>query len=232
MVYQIPIYTCKSHYSGNGSVALHSISAAGSIMHQSIHWLAEALQLLTIEWKLQVERHDDDCWFLFPIPNTSECLEILREENEQYEGFREVPTCTVIFHLCGSKLYRIKKESWISLDNNKQLHSVLSPDRWTVFLCFLNGSSDDPIVSERLQQHCVLDVAEDPADVFSVCSTGEVGVEHLPLLPLVKIDGLLLVQLTDVILCILGVLLFTWRRGQRDSAKAKDEFLAGWKYVG
>ncbi len=45
-------------------------------------------------------------------------------------------------------------------------------------------------------------------------------IEGLPLLPLVAVDGLLLVQLADVVLGILGVLPLTCHRG--------DE---GWKWT-
>lgn len=77
-------------------------------------------------------------------------------------------------------------------------------------------SSDDPVVPERLQQHRVLDVAEDPADVVRVRGAGEVRVQGLPLLGLVATDGLLLVQLTDVVPGVLGVSLFTCHGGEKD----------------
>lgn len=76
----------------------------------------------------------------------------------------------------------------------------------------MNGSLDDPIVSEGLKQHGVLDIAEDPADVVSVCGAGEVWVESLPLPTLVAGDSLLLVHLRYVVLGVLGVSLFTCLR--------------------
>lgn len=84
----------------------------------------------------------------------------------------------------------------------------------TLFFCFSprSKSSDDPIVPERLEQHSVLDVAEDPADAVGVCGAGKVRVESLPLLPVVAVDGLLLVQLADVVLGVLGVLPLTCHR--------------------
>lgn len=73
----------------------------------------------------------------------------------------------------------------------------------------MSKSSDNPVVPERLEQHRVLDVAEYPADVVGVCGAGKVRVEGLSLLPLVAVDGLLLVQLADVDLGIIGVLALT-----------------------
>lgn len=70
-------------------------------------------------------------------------------------------------------------------------------------------SSDNSVVPERLQQYRVLDIAEDPADVVGVCGAGEVWVQGLPFVPPVAVDGLLLVQLKDVFLGILGVLPLT-----------------------
>lgn len=67
-------------------------------------------------------------------------------------------------------------------------------------------SSDDPIVPQRLEQHGVLHVAEDPADVVGVRGTGEVGVQSLPRLPAVVGDGLLLVQLADELHSVFGVM--------------------------
>lgn len=66
-------------------------------------------------------------------------------------------------------------------------------------------SSDDPVVSERFEQHRVLDVAEHSADVVGVGGAGEVRVQRLPLVPVVPVDGLLLVQLADVVLSIIRV---------------------------
>lgn len=84
-------------------------------------------------------------------------------------------------------------------------------------------SSDDPVVPERLEQHRVLDVAEDPADVVRVRGAGEVGVQGLPLLRLVATDGLLLVQLTDVIPGVLGVSLFTCHGGEEDRKRTREK---------
>lgn len=94
-----------------------------------------------------------------------------------------------------------------------------SPEtRTTVFILFftpcLSGSSDDPIVPERLEQHCVLDIAENPADAVGVCGAGEVWVECLSLLPVVAIDGLLLVQLADVVLGIFRVVSLSCEVGE------------------
>jgi len=66
--------------------------------------------------------------------------------------------------------------------------------------------SDDSVVPERLEQHRVLDVAEDPADVVGVGGAGEVRIQSLPLVPVVAVDGLLLVHLADVVHGVLGVL--------------------------
>lgn len=82
--------------------------------------------------------------------------------------------------------------------------------------CFppLSESSDDPIVPERLEQHCVLDVTEDRADVVGVCGTGEVWVEGLPFVSVVMVDGLLLVQLGDVFLGVFRISLLTCEAGE------------------
>lgn len=51
-------------------------------------------------------------------------------------------------------------------------------------------------------------------------------VKSLPLLPLVVVDGLLLVQLADEVLGVLGVLSLTWRLGMDvENKKGKDAFL-------
>lgn len=81
----------------------------------------------------------------------------------------------------------------------------------------LSESSDDSIVPERLEQHRVLDIAEDPADVVGVCGAGEVWVESLSLLPLVVVDGLLLVQLADVVFGVLGVSFLPCQRGEKET---------------
>lgn len=76
----------------------------------------------------------------------------------------------------------------------------------------LAGASDDSVVPQGLEQHSVLDVAEHPADAVGVRGAGEVRVEGLPLAALVPGDGLLLVQLADVFLGVLGVSSFTCRQ--------------------
>lgn len=67
-------------------------------------------------------------------------------------------------------------------------------------------SSENSIVPERLEQYRVSYITKDPANVAGVCGAGEVWVQGLPLVPLVVVDGLMLVQLEDVVLGILGVL--------------------------
>lgn len=85
--------------------------------------------------------------------------------------------------------------------------------------CFstLMAGSDDSVVPQGLEQHCVLDVAEHPADVVGVRGAGKVWVQGLPLPALVPGDGLLLVQLADVFLGVLGVSPFTCRGGERQA---------------
>lgn len=61
----------------------------------------------------------------------------------------------------------------------------------------------------------VLHRAEDKSNVVGVCGTGEVWVQSLSLLPPVTVDGLLLVQLADVVLGVLGVSPLTCHRGER-----------------
>lgn len=84
------------------------------------------------------------------------------------------------------------------------------------------GGSDHSVVPQGLEQHRVLDVAEHPADVAGVRGAGEVRVQGLPLPTLVPGDGLLLVQLADVLLGVLGVSSFTCHGGER---QAKDSGL-------
>lgn len=79
-----------------------------------------------------------------------------------------------------------------------------------------SASSDDSVVPERLDQHSVLHIVEDPADVVGVSSAGEVWVKSLPLLRLVPFNGLLLVHLADVVLGVLGVLPLTCYRGEKE----------------
>lgn len=73
----------------------------------------------------------------------------------------------------------------------------------------LGKSSDDPVVPERLEQHRVLHIAEDPANIVGVCGTGEVGVQSLPLLPVAVVVCLLLVQLADELHGLVRVLPLT-----------------------
>lgn len=75
-------------------------------------------------------------------------------------------------------------------------------------------SSDDPVVLERFEQHRDLDVAEHCADVVGVGGAGEVRVQRLPLVPVVLVDGLLLVQLADVVLGIIRVVPLACEAGE------------------
>lgn len=127
------------------------------------------------------------------IPNVPKGL----EEQVQPVGFRAEPAQK-----------QVEEGSWISADGENPPQKSLQT-RQRGLLLFTG--SDDSIISEGLEQHRVLDVAEDPADVAGVCGAGKVWVQRLPLLPLVLIGGLLLVQLTDVVLGVLGVSLFTCR---------------------
>lgn len=105
---------------------------------------------------------------------------------------------------------QVQEGSWISADGEKPAPEN-PPAAAARSFPFHRRRSDDSIISEGLEQHRVLDIAEDPADAAGVCGAGEVWVQRLPLLPLVPIGGLLLVQLTDVVLGVLGVSLFTCR---------------------
>ena len=77
-----PTSTCKSHYSVNGSRALHSISAPASIMDQFSHCMIQTLlhlfkkkkKTITIVKKLLVERDEDDYWSSM-IPNIHEFIQ-------------------------------------------------------------------------------------------------------------------------------------------------------------
>lgn len=56
-------------------------------------------------------------------------------------------------------------------------------------------------------------------------------VQRLPLLPLVPIGGLLLVQLTDVVLGVLGVSLFTcWGRENSGVLEARANFVLAFSW--
>lgn len=114
----------------------------------------------------------------------------------------------------------MEKETTFWPSSGSSLVRVNSPDREEPAFpsCFSprSESSDDSVVPERLEQHRVLDIAEHPADVVGVCGAGEVRVQSLSLLPLVVVDGLLLVQLADVVLGVLWVSFLPCQTGEKE----------------
>ena len=231
----VPIFSCTTYYSVNGSTALHSISAPSSVMDSFSHCTTQTLNSEQNKNKNKNTKERQNlngqksCWLrgrtgsslpvLLRLPAESSrdvlMFSTWEEEERVWQWWvQSLPFLHLLLHRGVVRKRRRRRYDCPDFRKNRWCPSEPPLVQANDFK--RSKSSHDSIFLQRFEQHRVLDIVEDPADVAGVGGTGEVWVKSLPLHRLVTFPRLLLVHLTDELLGFLWVLPLACYRGEKE----------------